>query len=285
LGGNRWQTFRRVVLPLSMPGVFTGVIVIFLSTMGAIVTPILLGGIRQHFAGTQIYQEVVYNFNLNKASAWSISLLTLSLVVLVLLKLVERRMLKNEEVGSMRNLHPLTRQLGIALLPFLPAPIDVVVGGSFTSAGHIQFPPGELSIRWYIEAVLDPRWPAAFFTSLWIAAATAVVITAISFLTAFYCIRYAPGIAGILETMIFSPLFFPHAALGVAMVAVVASLGLLGTGTGIVLAHLICTLPFAYRPMFISLKKIDGELIEAAQVLGASEWRIMRDVILPLSKS
>lgn len=98
LGGNRWQTFRRVVLPLSMPGVFTGVIVIFLSTMGAIVTPILLGGIRQHFAGTQIYQEVVYNFNLNKASAWSISLLTLSLVVLVLLKLVERRMLKNQEV-------------------------------------------------------------------------------------------------------------------------------------------------------------------------------------------
>lgn len=185
----------------------------------------------------------------------------------------------------MRKLHPLTRQLGIALLLFLPAPIFVVVGASFTSAGHIQFPPGELSIRWYIEAVLDPSWPTAFFTSLWIAAATAVVITAISFLTAFYCIRYAPGIAGILETMIFSPLFFPHAALGVAMVAVVASLGLLGTGTGIVLAHLICTLPFAYRPMFISLKKIDGELIEAAQVLGASEWRIMRDVILPLSKS
>lgn len=98
LGGNRWETFRRIVLPLSLPGVFTGIIVIFLATMGAIVTPILLGGIRQHFAGTQIYQEVVYNFNLNKASAWSISLLTLSLSVLVLIKLVERRMLKGQEV-------------------------------------------------------------------------------------------------------------------------------------------------------------------------------------------
>lgn len=97
LGGNRFQTFRRVVLPLSFPGVFTSIIVIFLATMGAIVTPILLGGIRQHFAGTQIYQEVVYNFNLNKASAWSISLLTLSLGVLILIKMVERRVLKGQE--------------------------------------------------------------------------------------------------------------------------------------------------------------------------------------------
>ncbi len=185
----------------------------------------------------------------------------------------------------MRKLHPFTRQLGIALLLFLPAPILIVVGASFTSAGYIQFPPEGVSLRWYVEAVSDPRWPAAFFTSLWIAAATAMAITAISFLTAFYCIRYVPKMANMLETVIFSPLFFPHAALGVAMVAVMASLGLLGTGLGIVLAHLILTLPFAYRPIFISLKKIDTELLEAANVLGAGEWQTIRDVILPLSKS
>ncbi len=185
----------------------------------------------------------------------------------------------------MRKLHPLTRQLGILLLLFLPAPIFIVVGASFTSAGHIQFPPGEMSLRWYVEAVSDPRWPAAFFTSLWIAAVTAICVTAVSFLTAFYCTRYAPKLAGILETIIFSPLFFPHAALGVAMVAVMASLELLGSGAGIILAHLILTLPFAYRPIFISLKKIDAELLEAANVLGASEWQTIRDVILPLSKS
>lgn len=97
LGGSAWATFRRIVLPLSMPGMFTGIIVIFLATMGAIVTPILLGGLRQHFAGTQIYQEVVYNFNLSKAAAWSISLLAVSLTVLVLIKAVERCLLAREE--------------------------------------------------------------------------------------------------------------------------------------------------------------------------------------------
>jgi putative spermidine/putrescine transport system permease protein len=89
LGAGRFETWRRVVLPLSLPGVFTGIGITFLTSMGAIVTPILLGGIRQKMAGTQIYQEVVYNFNMSKASAWALCLLILSGLGLALLRAVE----------------------------------------------------------------------------------------------------------------------------------------------------------------------------------------------------
>ena len=89
LGAGGFETWRRVVLPLSLPGVFTGLGITFLTSMGAIVTPILLGGIRQKMAGTQIYQEVVYNFNMSKASAWAICLLLLSGLGLALLRAVE----------------------------------------------------------------------------------------------------------------------------------------------------------------------------------------------------
>ncbi|MBN9513016.1 MAG: ABC transporter permease [Alphaproteobacteria bacterium] len=89
LGAGALETWRRVVLPLSLPGVFTGISITFLTSMGAIVTPILLGGIRQKMAGTQIYQEVVYNFNMSKASAWALCLLILSALGLVLLRTVE----------------------------------------------------------------------------------------------------------------------------------------------------------------------------------------------------
>lgn len=89
LGAGAFETWRRVVLPLSLPGVFTGIGITFLTSMGAIVTPILLGGIRQKMAGTQIYQEVVYNFNMSKASAWALCLLILSALGLVLLRTVE----------------------------------------------------------------------------------------------------------------------------------------------------------------------------------------------------
>ena len=89
LGAGALETWRRVVLPLSLPGVFTGIGITFLTSMGAIVTPILLGGIRQKMAGTQIYQEVVYNFNMSKASAWALCLLLLSALGLVLLRALE----------------------------------------------------------------------------------------------------------------------------------------------------------------------------------------------------
>lgn len=89
LGASGLATWRRVVLPLSLPGVFTGIGITFLTSMGAIVTPILLGGIRQKMAGTQIYQEVVYNFNMNKASAWALCLLLASGLGLVLLRTLE----------------------------------------------------------------------------------------------------------------------------------------------------------------------------------------------------
>lgn len=97
LGAGRWQTFRTIVLPLSLPGVFTSLMVIYLACVGAIVTPLLLGGITEKFVGSQIYQEVMATFNMSKAAAWSICLLSLSFVSLVILKFIERRALRGQE--------------------------------------------------------------------------------------------------------------------------------------------------------------------------------------------
>jgi spermidine/putrescine transport system permease protein len=44
LGGNWWQTFRRVVLPMSLPGLLAGSLSVFSLTMGDYITPSLIGG-------------------------------------------------------------------------------------------------------------------------------------------------------------------------------------------------------------------------------------------------
>lgn len=93
LGATAFQTFLHVVWPLSLPGAFTALMVIYLACIGAIVTPILLGGMTHNFVGSQIYQEVMYTFNMSKAAAWSICLLGLSFLSLILLKTIERRLL------------------------------------------------------------------------------------------------------------------------------------------------------------------------------------------------
>lgn len=97
LGASSLETFRRVVFPLSLPGVFTALMVLYLGSVGAIVTPLLLGGITEKFVGTQIHSEVMSSFNMSKAAAWSLCLLALSFVSLVIIKLIERRALRGQE--------------------------------------------------------------------------------------------------------------------------------------------------------------------------------------------
>jgi putative spermidine/putrescine transport system permease protein len=94
LGARPGRTLWRVLLPLSAPGIFVGINITFLTSMGAVVTPILLGGVREKMAGTQIYQDIVYAFNLPKASSWALMLLLTAFLVLVLLRLTETAIMR-----------------------------------------------------------------------------------------------------------------------------------------------------------------------------------------------
>lgn len=57
LYGSGPQTFRRVVLPLTMPGVIAGSILVFVPSMGAYVTPELLGGGKETLLGSYIVTQ------------------------------------------------------------------------------------------------------------------------------------------------------------------------------------------------------------------------------------
>jgi spermidine/putrescine transport system permease protein len=54
LGASRWQAFRRVTLPLSMPGVIAAFLFVFIPTVGEFVTPSLVGGTSGYMYGNQI---------------------------------------------------------------------------------------------------------------------------------------------------------------------------------------------------------------------------------------
>src|SRR2546423_6094310 len=54
LGASRWQAFRRVTLPLSLPGLAAGFLFVFIPTLGEFVTPSLVGGTSGYMYGNQI---------------------------------------------------------------------------------------------------------------------------------------------------------------------------------------------------------------------------------------
>jgi spermidine/putrescine transport system permease protein len=57
LYANRWAVFRRILLPLSMPGIVAGCVLVFIPSLGAFITPDLLGGAKSMMVGNLIQHE------------------------------------------------------------------------------------------------------------------------------------------------------------------------------------------------------------------------------------
>jgi spermidine/putrescine transport system permease protein len=57
LGANAWVTFRRIVLPLTLPGIVAGAIITFIPSIGAYVTPDILGGAKSMMIGNLLQQQ------------------------------------------------------------------------------------------------------------------------------------------------------------------------------------------------------------------------------------
>jgi ABC-type spermidine/putrescine transport system permease subunit I len=75
LGASPWATFRQVTLPLSMPGVAAGVLLVFVLALGFYITPAMVGGPREITLSMLIYQQVD---QLNWASAATLSAVLLA---------------------------------------------------------------------------------------------------------------------------------------------------------------------------------------------------------------
>jgi spermidine/putrescine transport system permease protein len=82
LGADRWRAFRRVILPLSMPGVVGGAILVFIPGLGAFISPELLGGAKSMMIGSLIQQQFGQSRNWPFGAALSFVLLVLVLLAL-----------------------------------------------------------------------------------------------------------------------------------------------------------------------------------------------------------
>jgi len=72
LGGRGWRTFRRVILPLAIPGVIAGSIFTFSLTLGGYITPVLVGGPGSDLIGNVIYANVGAANNIPFAAAFAV---------------------------------------------------------------------------------------------------------------------------------------------------------------------------------------------------------------------
>src|SRR5436309_1395774 len=82
LGANWGQMFLRTILPLSLPGLISGSLLVYSVSISAFVTPALMGSPRERMAGQQIYDEVLVSFNWPSASSLALTLVLLTLLLM-----------------------------------------------------------------------------------------------------------------------------------------------------------------------------------------------------------
>jgi putative spermidine/putrescine transport system permease protein len=91
LGAGRWRTFFVVTLPLSIPGLLAGCLLVFAGAASAFVTQTLVGGGQLMYMPFYIYQQAIQAGNYPFAATVAIALLASVLVIVTAANLLGRR--------------------------------------------------------------------------------------------------------------------------------------------------------------------------------------------------
>lgn len=186
-----------------------------------------------------------------------------------------------------RRRHP-ARALGIVpvalVCAFLLFPLVIVLISSFSARNSFRFPPEGWSLRWYGEVFENSAWLDSLAVSGRLVLLVVPVVVVLGTLGG-----YAVGAGRFpgrraLSLLYLSPITVPSVMLGLALLHQLQGARLVGSTTGLVLAHLVVTFPFCVRVAAVSAASIDPNLSRAAQSLGASPLRAFLTITVPLMR-
>jgi putative spermidine/putrescine transport system permease protein len=171
---------------------------------------------------------------------------------------------------------------------FLFAPLVVVVGASFDGGERtfLNFPPRELSFRWYGR--ISPDLFESLGLSILLGLTTALVACCVGVPAALGLVRARfPG-KSIVAAAFRAPLQIPAVVIGVSFLKLyyvagdITGVYIVGTLPGLVIAHSFLATPYVIGSVSAVLQRFNTRLEEAALSLGASRWRTFRRVTLPV---
>lgn len=175
----------------------------------------------------------------------------------------------------------LFKALVLILFLYLLAPVILVFPLSFSGDTTLVFPPQTWGVRWYTALLDDAVMMKAFGTSIALAATVTFLSIMIAIPAAWVIVRKRSWVTDVLFNVFTAPLLLPTIVLGLAILIVFASSGLLANYYGLVLAHMSVVLPYALRVLTTSLGGLNMSIEDAAASLGARPLTVFRRITLP----
>ena len=170
---------------------------------------------------------------------------------------------------------------GWLVVLFILGPLVIIVGGSFTETPYVAFPPIGFTLRWYEQLMHHGDFLRSFVISLMLAALCSVGAMALGVAAVIGLHRH--GVAGgrLFRAFLMSPLVLPTIVTGVALLQFYYLIDLDAPLTGLLIGHVLITVPYVVRTVGAGLVGMDPAIEEAANSLGAGELRTLLRVTLP----
>lgn len=298
LGASPLRTLMRVTLPLLQPALAGAALLTFMTAVASFSAPYIFGG-GFRVMTTQIVASKL-NGEIEMAQVETVMLACLAITGLLALRRIDRgAVLTAGERGvapRRRRLSSPAARLGAALcgwalavallLPHLTLLlISLVPPHTWTVEA---FPP-VLSFSNYGRLLAETERLRPTLNSLWMATVATLGALALGVAAARQSQRSGRRLGGVLEGLVALPWAIPGTVFAIALATTFSEnspfLGrfvLVGTVVILPLAYLVRSLPITARAAHMGLRQLDPALEEAAQSLGATPWKTLRRVVLPL---
>lgn len=167
------------------------------------------------------------------------------------------------------------------ILCYLLLPLLIVVPVSFTDQRYLSLPQHALSLQHYRDVFSGNFWLPSIVQSLFVSTISTSVAVVLGTLSAYGCWRLSSRLANAVRAIMLLPLIVPSIVHAVGFFRMWIDLDLLDSFPGVILAHIITSMPYVVITVSASLAGLDLRLEQAARGLGASLAQTLRMVIVP----
>jgi putative spermidine/putrescine transport system permease protein len=294
LGAGPGGRFLAITLPLSLPGLRSGLVMVFLMTATSFVSATLLGGRKIWVVGMSVYQEALQNLNYPLAAALSVVLTVATLAIAWAIGRAVTRLMpwaslrpRREPWAVPARLLLLLDRTGPALagaltllsLALLLFPLGLVAVGSVNASeigASTRFQG--FTWRWYRLLFANPEYIDAFVLSLRLSLVSVAIAITLTLPAAFAVARHAGR--GI-EAALLLPLALPGLAVGIGMLRLLQWFVAVPPFVGLAAVHVVLVIPFTLALLKAAVMRLDRNLEDAASGLGAGPVRRFLFVMLP----
>ena len=293
-GASFWTTVRMVTLPLILPALLSGALIVFVTSAGLFDVPLALASPRGiHMLPTEIYAAVQYPSDFGRATALG----SLMMAVTVVIAIVQQRYIgaRRFDTVSGKGYRPRPMRLGgiaragaLAFeLVFLGASVVLPILGLLAVAlsrlwtGNIRF--GQMTLGNFDYVLFSYGLTrSAMSNSLFLAVAGATIGVILGCLQAYYAQRRRGWFAQLAMPILSLPLGIPGIIIGLGFLVLLIGTPLYSTIWILLIAYVAHFFPFALRGLSAMLLALNPELEQSARAHGATWLQTMRHVMVPL---